>query len=261
MKDKLGDRMKEYENSANIRLDKTLPIMVRIDGRCFSKFTKGLLMPYDIGMSKLMILTSKEVVQNTHALCAYTQSDEITVAFGPCTENQDMLFGGRVQKLASTIASLATYYFNKHLADYVPSHVGKLATFDCRVWNVPDFNEMANCFKWRMQDCMRNSIQSAGRACFSHNEMQNKNTDEIRSMLLNIGINWHAYPNFFKYGTYIMPNVVKKTYTTEELESLPEKHHAKTTGDLSYVRTEYVEYSPSNNNQPEVLLNFLSPFQ
>lgn len=243
MKDKLGDRMKEYENSANIKLDKTMYTLVRIDGRCFSKFTKGLLRPYDIGMSRLMIMTSKEVAEKTHAVFAYTQSDEITMVFGTCTDNQDMLFGGRVQKLTSTIASLATYYFNKHLKNYLPeTYAKRLATFDCRVWNVPDFNEVLNCFRWRRQDCERNSIQSAGRACFSHKDMQNKNTNQIRTMLMDIGVDWHAYPNFFKYGTYIVPEQIKKTYTTDELASLPEKHHARTTGETSYIRTEYVEY-------------------
>jgi len=36
----LGDRMKSYEN--DIKIPSYLPFIVRFDGKCFSKFTKGL---------------------------------------------------------------------------------------------------------------------------------------------------------------------------------------------------------------------------
>ena len=42
-KDALGDRMKAYEaQEAGRRLIPMLPVLARIDGRCFSKFTKQM---------------------------------------------------------------------------------------------------------------------------------------------------------------------------------------------------------------------------
>ena len=44
---KLGDRMKAYEKKEEILLDANLPVVVRVDGHSFSKFTKGLSLPFD----------------------------------------------------------------------------------------------------------------------------------------------------------------------------------------------------------------------
>ena len=46
--DALGDRMKAYERQeTELRFIPLLPIYARIDGRGFSKFTKGFARPYD----------------------------------------------------------------------------------------------------------------------------------------------------------------------------------------------------------------------
>lgn len=56
--DALGDRLKAYEEAAEgARLDVTLPIYARIDGRSFSKFTRSLARPYDKRLSDAMIAT------------------------------------------------------------------------------------------------------------------------------------------------------------------------------------------------------------
>ena len=79
-KDQLGNRMKEYEmTEAGRMLMPLLPVMIRLDGKCFSKFTKGLVRPYDIGMSTMMIETTKALVEETNAKIGYTQSDEISL--------------------------------------------------------------------------------------------------------------------------------------------------------------------------------------
>ena len=57
MKDenKLGIRMKTYEKKWETNLDPTLPFMIRLDGHCFSKFTKQFDKPFDI---RSMILST-----------------------------------------------------------------------------------------------------------------------------------------------------------------------------------------------------------
>lgn len=49
----LSDRMKEYESNTQIKLIKKLPVIVRLDGRSFSKFTKGFEKPFDIEISDI----------------------------------------------------------------------------------------------------------------------------------------------------------------------------------------------------------------
>ena len=63
MNDPMGDRMKIYEGiEANRILIPGLPICVRVDGRAFHTFTKGMQRPYDITMSNAMIETMKYLV-------------------------------------------------------------------------------------------------------------------------------------------------------------------------------------------------------
>ena len=41
----LGDRMKAYESSSRSYVDEKQPLVLRLDGHSFSKFTKGLKSP------------------------------------------------------------------------------------------------------------------------------------------------------------------------------------------------------------------------
>jgi tRNA(His) guanylyltransferase len=75
-----GDRMKAYERQeTSRRLLPLLPAVVRIDGKNFSRFTKGLQRPFDPRLSELMVATTKYLVSESNALCGYTQSDEISL--------------------------------------------------------------------------------------------------------------------------------------------------------------------------------------
>ena len=41
-KDSLGDRMKEYENISRNYLTRRVPVIIRLDGKAFHTFTKGM---------------------------------------------------------------------------------------------------------------------------------------------------------------------------------------------------------------------------
>ena len=58
MEDNLDERMKLYEDiEAKIILIPKLPICIRIDGRGFSKFTKGMIHPFNKNFTDSMIET------------------------------------------------------------------------------------------------------------------------------------------------------------------------------------------------------------
>ena len=46
MTDELGDRMKLYERATDARLMRRLPVIARLDGRSFSKFTAKAEKPF-----------------------------------------------------------------------------------------------------------------------------------------------------------------------------------------------------------------------
>lgn len=241
MQDDLGDRMKMYEMAeAGRKCMPLLPIVARIDGRSFSKFTSGLERPYDRRLSELMIDTVKFLVRETNAVCGYTQSDEITLAWYTPTFDSQIIFDGRISKLVSVLASLTTAHFNRRLPQFLPAeYAEKLPHFDARVWNLPSLEEAANTFLWRELDAIKNSISMAARAHYSHKQLDSKNGAEMQEMLLQKGVNWHDYPDFFKRGTYIQRRKTVRKFDADELEKLPPMHEARKNPELMVERTDY----------------------
>jgi tRNA(His) 5'-end guanylyltransferase len=266
MSDDLGDRMKGYESAeAQRRCMPLLPIIGRLDGKGFSKFTKGLKRPYDKQLSDLMVETVKYLVEETNAVCGYTQSDEITLAWYSSTTESQVYFDGRIQKMVSVLAAKCSVRFNKLLPEYLPGKVGLEPVFDCRIWNVPTLEEGANCFLWREFDATKNSISMAAQEYYSHTELMNKNGSDKQEMLFQKGVNWNDFPPFFKRGSYIQRRSVVKKFSTEELEKLPAKHEARTNPDLMIERTEYavIDMPPFNRvkNRVGVIFNGEAPIK
>ena len=234
--------MKEYEyQEAGRRFLPLLPICARIDGKCFSRFTQGLSRPYDQRLSSLMCETTTYLVKETQACIGYTQSDEINLIFYSDNTESQIFFDRRIQKMTSVLSSMATAFFNKNLIKYIPEKQHHLAIFDCRVWTVPTLIEAANTILWREYDAVKNSISMAARYYYSHKELHNKTSNVMQEMLYAKGINWNDYPPFFKHGTFIQKRKIMRTFTEKELETLPEKHKARTDKNLQIERTDYRE--------------------
>lgn len=193
--DSLGDRMKEnYENRAKTFLVRRMPVIIRLDGKAFHTFTKGLKKPYDEIFHNTMNATMKYLCENIQGCkLGYTQSDEITLLLTDYdTLTTDAWFDYNVQKICSVSASMATMAFNKFLRnnfnavdldadlEYVKMLFKKLdcAMFDSRCFNIPT-EEVTNCFIWRQQDATRNAIQMLGQCNFSHKELHNKSCNDI----------------------------------------------------------------------------------
>ena len=107
-KDALGDRMKRYENVTRFTLPRRTYTILRVDGRAFHSWTKGLEKPYDLNFMECMDRAAIALCsQIAGAQCAYVQSDEISVL---CVDFLDIAtepwFDGSVQKFASVGASI-----------------------------------------------------------------------------------------------------------------------------------------------------------
>lgn len=222
--DTLGDRCKQYElTEAGRRLMPLLPILVRLDGKGFSKFTKGLDRPYDLNLSRMMILTTMFLVEETNARIAYTQSDEISLVLYSDSYDSQVFFDGKIQKLVSVLASMATAKFNSLIPEYLPSKSDKLALFDCRAWNVPTLSEATNTILWRCLDAEKNAVSMTARTVYSHKELYGKTTTQQIEMMREKGLIWELKPDFFKYGTFIRRKKIMVDLTEEERSAIPEK--------------------------------------
>ncbi len=238
MKDALGDRMKMYEQAeAGRRFMPLLPIIARIDGRAFSKFTKGMDRPFDRQMSHCMLETTISLVKETGACIGYTQSDEISLAWYSPTIKSQVWFDGRIAKMTSQLGALSTLYFNKLVSDRMPAFSRRNPTFDARVWTVPTLAEGANVFIWRQLDAMKNSVSMAASEYFSHKELLGKNTNQKKQMLFDVGVNWGFYHEIFKRGLFVQRQTKCLKFTPEEIERLPHNHEARKNPNMTYNRS------------------------
>lgn len=240
MRDDLGDRMKDfYEDRTRYKLARRTNTIIRIDGKAFHTYTKGLNRPFDEGLIKDMNSTTKFLCQNIQgAKFGYVQSDEISILI---TDYDDITthawFDGNLQKMASIAASLATSEFNrlrmyrKFFENEVdPQEYGqtaydmsisdifsiKLAQFDARVFQIPSQEEVINYFIWRQQDATRNSIISVAQSLYSTKELHGVKTTEMQELIFQKGINWNDFTPREKRGSIIrkFPVVMQNGDTT-----------------------------------------------
>ena len=221
----MGDRMKAYEMAeAGRRAMKGIPLVARLDGRGFSKYTSGLQRPYDSRMSQCMTDTMIYLVEKFHCVVGYTQSDEITLLWDVQSfEDADYDFNGRFQKFTSVLAGTASAFFARRADILIPEKQNMLPVFDCRVWQVPSREEAANAFKWREMDATKNAISMAAHAYFSHKSLQNMSGAEKQEKLFaEKGINFNDYPAFFKRGVYARRMLKQKVLDEATLAKIPE---------------------------------------
>lgn len=248
MRDEFGDRMKEYEARETQRtLLPMLPVAVRIDGRAFHTFTKGFKKPFDLSLSEMFRYTTKILVKEAGAVIGYTQSDEISLLLLQESPKSELFFDGKIYKLTSVLASIATAAFNKMWLTYLVDHqsdiddkVWTLATFDCRVWQLPTKWEAINMLLWREKDARRNSISSAAQSVYSVRELCGKTSNEQQELLFQRGINWADYPKWAKVGTFYRRQLVERELTDDERAKIPEKYRPEP--GIKVTRTDIVEW-------------------
>lgn len=226
----LGARMKEfYEDRFRYKLPRRTFTVIRIDGKAFHTYTKGLNRPFDEGLIKDMDNTTKYLCKNIMGVkFGYVQSDEISLILTDYDDLQtDMWFDGNIQKMCSVAASMATSKFNQlrmmrkcwegldieGYLDMDDLEKFKLAEFDARVFQLPSIDEVVNYFIWRQQDATRNSIASVAQTLYSSKQLNGVNSDQQQEMIFQKGINWNDYPVRMKRGGFIFK--VPKTVTRE----------------------------------------------
>lgn len=224
--DDLGDRMKAYEAVEDRRFEPGLPIYARIDGRSFSRFTRGMARPFDPALTAAMVETAKVLVEKTHARIGYTQSDEISLVWLAGDDGSQTFFDGRIQKLASVLAGLATAAFTAAIlrSDVLAPYAERLPHFDCRVLALPSPVEAANMILWRELDARKNAVSMAARAVFSHKQLHGQGQADMLEMLAAAGVDFEAYPAAFKRGTFVRRATFERSFSPEELARIPEKH-------------------------------------
>lgn len=215
---KLGDRMKALQSLRDYKLDKKEYVLCHIDGRAFSKLIKhNFELPFDDKFIDFMNQTAIYLCKSIQGCkLAYVQSDEISLLLTDFSkEETGNFFQYRLCKLQSVIASLATGEFNRlwycdqiinnpsDAVDIISSR--KPVQFDCKAWNVYEYNDAFAWFKFRQNDCIRNSKQQAAQTYVKpKKKLVGLSSDQQIELLKNeYGIDWNEYSNGKKYGRLI----------------------------------------------------------
>jgi len=230
--DDLSVRMKEYEGADKTFFPKRLPVLIRIDGRAFHTYTKGMKKPFDEALSEAMWETTKYLCETIQGCkIGYTQSDEITlllINYKPDKMTCDPYFNNNRTKIETSAASKATKKFNQFMSkkwienmvkngasseEIAENYPGQKdwAEFDARAWVLPK-EEVNNAFIWRQQDATKNSISMVAQANFSHKSLQGLNGSQLQDKLFQEkGINWNDLPAWQKRGAAIIKRQKPKT--------------------------------------------------
>lgn len=204
----IGDRIKSnYENRARYELTRRTPVIVRVDGRAFHTFTRGMNKPFDQKLIDSMVAGAVAVASEMQGFkAAYVQSDEASFFMTDYdTLQTDGWFGYCKSKIETISASVMTAAFNRNIA------LSHDAYFDARAFNIPK-EEVANYFLWRCMDWERNSVSMYCNAHFSHKQMHGQGKAQQHEMLHTIGRNWTTdLTSQQRNGTWIFGQGEKRT--------------------------------------------------
>lgn len=211
----LEEKCNWYRKTKDYVLPKGEYILVMVDGHTFSrkirdKFNK----PFDDRFINAMNETARYLCENIQGCrFAFVQSDEISLLLDGTGEG-DLYFGGRLCKIQSIVAAMATAKFNQ-VINFGDSSMRDedLYDFDCKAWNVgSDFNEAYCWFLWRQNDCIKNSKNQTAYAYLSHKSLLGKTADERVQMLIEQkGVDWNQFSDDRKYGRLVYPEKVEVT--------------------------------------------------
>lgn len=180
-------------------LPSNLPIIIRVDGRTFKKFTRGMERPFDLKFIEMMNEIAMGLCKDIqNCRMAYLQSDEINILVYQRDMDSMGWFGNKVEKMCSVISSKASSIATKWVMENMPDR-NPIVSFDARV-NVYPIKEVSNYFVWRQKDWERNSLYMVARSYYSSKELKYKKSPEQQEMVFQAGDNWDKYATFLKRG-------------------------------------------------------------
>lgn len=199
---------KACEEETAVVLPRRSLAILRLDGRAFHKYLRHADKPFDVAFASAMGTVAIALCTEVQgAVMAYQQSDEVSILIdGTTGAHSEMWFGGKVQKIVSVSAGIASAVLTT-----VHDEADELGTFDARVFTLSAPSDVASYFRWRQRDARRNSTMMTARSVFSHNECQGKKTGELQEMLKLAGNGWDMQPAIFRQGVLCRP--VRRTST------------------------------------------------
>lgn len=210
MAQSLQQRQIGYEESSYQSIIRRIPIIIKINGRSFSRVTQNTPKPF---CHKTMALMSETMLslakQIDGVVFGYQYSDKIILVLrNDRSKDEDPWFGNSTQKMSSAAASSATYEFMNQLwgMDNPPDLNGSI-TFTAHSFGVPSIVEAVNYLMYRQHRCMESSINSAlysvlwprfGKDIYI--ELEDKNISDRKKILEDSNFNFDKLPIAYRRG-------------------------------------------------------------
>jgi tRNA(His) guanylyltransferase len=210
--DDLDARLRIYETTHDQWVLPGIHMVARLDGRGFTHLTREVhqfTAPYDIRFRDYMVATVEYLLAECgfQVIYGYTQSDEISLLFHP----DENTFNRKIRKFNSILAGECSAKFSLLLND--------LASFDCRISQLPKDNDVIDYFRWRSEDAHRNALnghcywilRERGRTVQeATRELSGLSIAEKNEFLFQHGINFNDLPSWQKRGIGIYWQVFEK---------------------------------------------------
>lgn len=114
--DEMGAEIKAVERAWAPRIPQASGLMVRLDGKNFSSWTRPFDSPFDDRIATAFDATMAQLMTEYRPDIGYTQSDEITLIWLPPDDTKsEHIFGGKTQKIASVLAAHCSTAFNGYV--------------------------------------------------------------------------------------------------------------------------------------------------
>lgn len=202
-----------YEHSDDNIILPGMLIVTRLDGKNFHSLK--LERPFDNDFIEVMQSTVEHLIRaDFKIICAYSQSDEISLLFHP----RDDTFNRKVRKINSVLAGYASAFFTKIYIERngkVPSESG-IGIFDCRTLQFPSIEKVLKYFSYRFEDAKRNFINMLAYNILenqlkmtpsdAHKFLMPMNRKERLSFLTKHKVNFKDYHNHARNGTLFFKN-------------------------------------------------------
>src|ERR1019366_3393514 len=215
------NKIASYIEASDYKLLAGLPIVMVVNGRSFSKLTALLDKPFSQSLAECFHSTLlKLVVEVDGSILGYSFGDELVII---CRNDQtpetNIWFDGNLQKICSTVSSIATLQFNNCVSSLDLNLIGD-PIFSTQIFTLPNIDEAINFFILRQNQAIKSSAHFA---CF-YELLKKYDKNEIKEMLIGssfeekidllqreCNIDYDAYPIEFRRGAgyYRTPKLVQ----------------------------------------------------
>lgn len=216
----LKDRMSEYKDTFDYKLQSKLPVIICLNGRSFLKTTSLLDKPFCEKFSEAMKYVVTSLVNEVEGVVfAYSFNDEIILI---CKNDQTLdtkpWYSNKIQSIASSTASIATLNFTNY-ANSIDLNIMSGGIFLSQVYTLPSLTECVNLLIYKQQIANQISLYYSlyyeylktfhkdmiERALFGWSDEQ-----KIEVLQDKFGIDYFSYPSVFRNGfaCYRSPKVI-----------------------------------------------------